>query len=136
MLMTLVENAVRHGIDPSLEGGRIEVNVGAPADGRCLAEVRDTGVGPSPPATGPAPACSHRERLQASFEGGRAVAQRRPAPWHAGRDRVPSAFMTAITAPITALIADDEPPLREVHCAACWPGTGPSCSWWRGAQWR
>lgn len=43
-LLTLVENAVRHGIDPGEEGGRIDVRVRV-LDGRCLAEVRDTGVG-------------------------------------------------------------------------------------------
>ena len=69
MLMTLVENAVRHGIDPSLGGG-IEVNVGRFADGRCLAEVRDTGVGLQPTSNGLGTGLqSPRERLQASFEG-------------------------------------------------------------------
>jgi len=43
-LLTLVENAVRHGIDPSEEGGRIDVRVEL-RDGRCRAQVRDTGVG-------------------------------------------------------------------------------------------
>lgn len=43
-LLTLVENAVRHGIDPSEEGGRIDVRVRVQG-GRCLAEVSDTGVG-------------------------------------------------------------------------------------------
>lgn len=43
-LLTLVENAVRHGIDPSEEGGRIEVRVRV-RDGRCRVEVLDTGVG-------------------------------------------------------------------------------------------
>ncbi|HSS26703.1 MAG TPA: histidine kinase [Usitatibacter sp.] len=43
-LLTLVENAVRHGIDPSEEGGRIDVRVTV-ADGRCRAEVSDTGAG-------------------------------------------------------------------------------------------
>jgi len=43
-LLTLVENAVRHGIDPSEEGGHIEVRVEV-RDGRCRAQVRDTGVG-------------------------------------------------------------------------------------------
>ena len=41
-LMTLVENAVRHGIDPSEEGGRIDVDVTLQGD-RCLARVSDTG---------------------------------------------------------------------------------------------
>ncbi|HET6725145.1 MAG TPA: histidine kinase [Gammaproteobacteria bacterium] len=43
-LLTLVENAVRHGIDPSETGGRIEVRVHV-RDGRCRAEVVDTGLG-------------------------------------------------------------------------------------------
>jgi hypothetical protein len=43
-LLTLVENAVRHGIDPSEEGGRIEVRVEVNR-GSCCAEVVDTGVG-------------------------------------------------------------------------------------------
>ncbi|MBC3880325.1 histidine kinase [Undibacterium sp. LX40W] len=43
-LLTLVENAVRHGIDPSEEGGRIDVTVQMQKD-HCLAQVRDTGVG-------------------------------------------------------------------------------------------
>ena len=43
-LLTLVENAVRHGIDPAEEGGRIDVRVTV-VDGRCRAEVSDTGAG-------------------------------------------------------------------------------------------
>jgi signal transduction histidine kinase len=44
MLMTLVENAVRHGIDPSEEGGRIDVDITRIGD-RCVVRVSDTGVG-------------------------------------------------------------------------------------------
>src|SRR5688572_29008887 len=40
-LLTLVENAVRHGIDPSEQGGRIDVDVFR-RDGRCLVRVVDT----------------------------------------------------------------------------------------------
>lgn len=43
-LLTLVENSVRHGIDPSEEGGRIEVRVARRA-ARVSAQVIDTGVG-------------------------------------------------------------------------------------------
>ncbi len=43
-LLTLVENAVRHGIDPCEDGGRIEVRARV-HNGRCLASVSDTGVG-------------------------------------------------------------------------------------------
>jgi hypothetical protein len=66
-LLTLVENAVRHGIDPSEEGGRIEVRI-TEQDGRCRAQVIDTGVGlPNAgdrPGTGLA---NVRERLQLTF---------------------------------------------------------------------
>lgn len=43
-LLTLVENAVRHGIDPSEVGGRIEIRVSV-RNGRCHAQVVDTGIG-------------------------------------------------------------------------------------------
>src|SRR5262249_37507335 len=65
-LLTLVENAVRHGIDPSEGGGRIEVRVGM-QEGRCRVEVTDTGVGLRP-ASGPGTGLSNlRERLQLTF---------------------------------------------------------------------
>lgn len=44
LLMTLVENAVRHGIDPSEEGGRIDVDI-TMRDGHLRIAVTDTGVG-------------------------------------------------------------------------------------------
>ena len=43
-LLTLVENAVRHGIDPSEEGGRIDVYIQRRGD-RCVIRVSDTGGG-------------------------------------------------------------------------------------------
>ncbi len=43
-LLSLVENAVRHGIDPSEDGGRIEVIVRRLGD-RCKVLVRDSGAG-------------------------------------------------------------------------------------------
>ena len=68
-LLTLVENAVRHGIDPSEEGGRIEVNV-ALREGRCSARVIDTGVGLQHSAEGLGTGLSTlRERLQLAFGG-------------------------------------------------------------------
>jgi hypothetical protein len=68
-LLTLVENAVRHGIDPSEEGGRIDVSV-ALNDGRCIGEVRDTGVGLARGGQGLGTGLeSLRERLQLAFGG-------------------------------------------------------------------
>lgn len=43
-LLTLVENAVKHGIDPSEAGGRIDVDVWA-RNQQCVMRVTDTGVG-------------------------------------------------------------------------------------------
>jgi len=43
-LLTLVENAVRHGIDPSEEGGRIDVDIARRGE-RCVVRVSDTGAG-------------------------------------------------------------------------------------------
>jgi LytS/YehU family sensor histidine kinase len=66
-LLTLVENAVRHGIDPSEEGGRIDVRVRM-QNGRCLAEVRDTGVGLQPSGDGLGTGLATlRERLELAF---------------------------------------------------------------------
>lgn len=68
-LLTLVENAVRHGIDPSEEGGRIDVDVWL-RDGRCCVRVTDTGVGLQPTGNGLGTGLSTlRERLQLAFSG-------------------------------------------------------------------
>lgn len=50
-ILTLVENAVRHGIDPSEEGGRITVDVHV-HEQRCHVLVSDTGVGLGTAASG------------------------------------------------------------------------------------
>lgn len=66
-LMTLVENAVRHGVDPSEEGGRIEVTVRV-QEGRVRAQVTDTGIGMRSTGKGLGTGLSTlRERLQLSF---------------------------------------------------------------------
>jgi len=69
-LLTLVENAVRHGIDPSEEGGRIDVRVTV-AGGRCRAEVSDTGAGLKSTSDGAGTGlASLRERLKIVFGNG------------------------------------------------------------------
>jgi hypothetical protein len=66
-LLTLVENAVRHGIDPSEEGGRIDIDIERLGE-RCLVRVTDTGAGlqesPSGLGTG---LTALRERLRLIF---------------------------------------------------------------------
>jgi signal transduction histidine kinase len=68
LLQPLVENAVKHGLEPKLEGGT--VTVGARLDGaRLVLEVADTGIGA--PAGGGAGVglANVRERLAAAFDG-------------------------------------------------------------------
>ena len=66
-LLTLVENAVRHGIDPAEEGGRIDVSVALRA-GRCLVRVVDTGVGLEAGGEGTGTGLANlRERLRLVF---------------------------------------------------------------------
>lgn len=68
-LLTLVENAVRHGIDPSEEGGHIKVQVRL-QDARCYAVVSDTGVGLGYGSQGLGTGLATlRERLQLVFAG-------------------------------------------------------------------
>lgn len=68
-LLTLVENAVRHGIDPSEQGGRIDVDVTV-RDQRCHTRVIDTGIGLQATSAGLGTGLSTlRERLQLAFGG-------------------------------------------------------------------
>jgi LytS/YehU family sensor histidine kinase len=68
-LLTLVENAVRHGIDPSEEGGAIDIRVERQGD-RCVIRVSDSGVGLRPTDHGTGTGLSSlRERLQLMFGG-------------------------------------------------------------------
>jgi signal transduction histidine kinase len=66
-LLTLVENAVRHGIDPSEEGGRIDVDIARRGE-RCVVRVTDTGAGLDQSASGLGTGLTTlRERLQLIF---------------------------------------------------------------------
>jgi two-component sensor histidine kinase len=68
-LLTLVENAVRHGIDPAEDGGRIDVEV-CIRERRCSVHVTDTGVGLLPSNRGLGSGLAAlRERLQLAFGG-------------------------------------------------------------------
>ncbi len=68
-LLTLVENAVRHGIDPSEDGGRIEIDIQRRGD-RCVIRVSDSGVGLRQTEQGLGTGLSTlRERLQLMFDG-------------------------------------------------------------------
>jgi LytS/YehU family sensor histidine kinase len=65
--LTLVENAVRHGIDPSEEGGRIDVDIARLGE-RCVVRVTDTGAGLHQSSNGLGSGLTTlRERLQLIF---------------------------------------------------------------------
>src|SRR5262245_59009255 len=66
-LLTLVENAVRHGIDPSEEGGRIDIHIARTGE-RCVVRGTDNGAGlhESPNGLGTG-LTTLRERLQLIF---------------------------------------------------------------------
>jgi LytS/YehU family sensor histidine kinase len=66
-LLPLVENAVRHGVDPSEIGGRIDIDVSLQS-GQCIACVTDTGIGLQCAGRGLGTGlASLRERLQLAF---------------------------------------------------------------------
>jgi hypothetical protein len=69
-LMTLVENAVKHGIDPSEEGGEIFLDSFLTATQQCVLRVRNTGAPLLAQTQGLGTGLSSlRERLQLSFGG-------------------------------------------------------------------
>jgi LytS/YehU family sensor histidine kinase len=79
LLQPLVENCIRHGLEPQVAGGRITVRAEQQA-GQLLLTVRDTGVGlpgdGAPPARVPAPATADAQNSQRSHYGTRHVAER------------------------------------------------------------
>jgi len=72
MLQTLVENAIRHGLEPKADGGRITIGAEV-ADGSLIVRVSDTGPGfkPGGATTAGVGLANIRARLQA-MHGGRA----------------------------------------------------------------
>ncbi len=68
-LLTLVENAVRHGIDPTEEGGRVDIHAHRQGE-RCILRVSDTGAGLSSGGAGLGTGLTTlRERLELAFAG-------------------------------------------------------------------
>ncbi|WP_284616356.1 sensor histidine kinase [Aquabacterium humicola] len=69
-LLTLVENAVRHGVDPSEEGGRIDVGGRREPEGGWRLWVADSGVGLAENAAPGTGLANLRARLQGVFGAG------------------------------------------------------------------
>nr|WP_316642737.1 histidine kinase [uncultured Roseateles sp.] len=66
LLLTLVENAVEHGVQAALHGGSVHL-LGRLDGGRALIEVRDTGPGLAPGATEGTGLNNCRERLRQAY---------------------------------------------------------------------
>jgi signal transduction histidine kinase len=108
LLISVVENAVTHGLEPQATGGRITINARHDAD-RLVVTVTDTGCGlsgkNSPPGQGVGLA-NLRDRLAALF-GARARFALEEAPPHGARATIevpfePSAAHPAARADVTA----------------------------------
>ena len=68
MLQTLVENAIKHGLEPKPEGGRLEIGAEI-VDGQLAVHVEDNGMGFMPKAAGGVGLANVRERLAALYNG-------------------------------------------------------------------
>ena len=70
LLQPLVENAIKHGLEPKVQGGEVRVSARADGDGMVL-EVADDGLGAATPATaGTGVGLSNlRARLAAAYDG-------------------------------------------------------------------
>jgi sensor histidine kinase YesM len=95
-LLTLVENAIRHGIDPAPEGGRVEVGARAGAGRDVHLWVADTGVGLSEGGVVGTGLANLQERLEAFFGAGASVTLSTQTPHGARADiRVAAALADA-----------------------------------------
>ena len=68
MLLTLVENAIKHGLEPRASGGNMEIGAEV-ADGELAVHVEDDGVGFSPKGDSGVGLTNIRERLKALYQG-------------------------------------------------------------------
>ncbi|RZU03112.1 sensor histidine kinase YesM [Rivibacter subsaxonicus] len=100
-LLTLVENAVRHGIDPSESGGRIEVGASAKDDGGVCIWVEDSGVGLDETAPAGFGLTNLRERLAAFYGPSARLELGTGADGHGLRAEIhlPAALVQSATAP-------------------------------------
>jgi sensor histidine kinase YesM len=68
VLQTLVENAIKHGLEPKAEGGKLEISAEI-VDGQLAVHVLDTGIGFMPKSDGGVGLANIRERLRALYNG-------------------------------------------------------------------
>ena len=80
LLQPLVENSLKHGLEPKVEGGEVKVTAREEGD-RLVLEVADTGLGKANGSTGGTGVglANVRERLAAAYEGAKLEAGMNPA---------------------------------------------------------
>ena len=89
IVLTLVETAIKHGIEPSLRGG--EIHVGAQAqDTGIRIRVRDSGVGMSDTPGNGAGLDNVRRRLQLAYGGAARLVLREAEPGLSAELHVPA----------------------------------------------
>ncbi len=68
VLQTLVENAIKHGLEPKANGGKLEIDAEI-VDGQLAVHVLDTGMGFLPKSEGGVGLANIRDRLKALYNG-------------------------------------------------------------------
>ena len=126
MLPSLVENAIKHGLEPVREGGRIDVHVSrvvtALGDQICV-EVRDTGRGltDTPIQSGGGVGLSNlRERLAAIY-GGRAG--------FAIQSNEPRGVIARIRVPMEAPMPAGQTPVKPLNTTSVYQAAAPATPW-------
>ncbi|MFN0186271.1 MAG: sensor histidine kinase [Aquabacterium sp.] len=126
LLQPLVENAVRHGLEPQRAGGRIEVSAAALPDGGLRLCVRDTGAGlPPSGASASSPASTTttaggygthhvRERLAVLYGAAARFSLRAPDDGAGGT-------LAQIDLPAVALLSDDATTAADQRITTCTP---------------
>jgi LytS/YehU family sensor histidine kinase len=71
LLQPLVENAVKHGLEPKIEGGRIDISAFREND-LLAVKISDTGLGYISAESNGVGLANIRDRLAATYAGGRA----------------------------------------------------------------
>jgi LytS/YehU family sensor histidine kinase len=103
-----VENAIEHGISPTLGGGRVDVSAGRQADGSVRVSVRDDGAG-----------------LPAEWHDGTGLANCRERLRHHGRGTL--TLVAAHPGTEAVLQLEAVPLVPAGTAAAATPGTGMAC---------
>ncbi len=93
MLPTLIENAIKHGLEPKIEGGRIEVSARV-VDATLQVDVRDNGAGFDLRADEGVGLANIRERLRLLYgQQGELVIEARPEGGALTSIRIPYSMM-------------------------------------------